>query len=91
MVKLSEGEKLKWLERIKEQEASGLSIRKWCQSKKIWPHAFYYWKKELTPITFQEVIDKSKCTIEILYQGVKIQIESSSLTKCLLILKELKC
>jgi hypothetical protein len=91
MTKSSLAEKEIWAERIQEQQASGLSIKKWCQSKKLWPHAFYYWKKALAPITFQEIADTSRCRVEITYQGVKIHLESSSLKQCLSVLKELTC
>lgn len=90
MVRLSEEERLKWAQRIEDQRASGLSIKRWCESKKIWSHAFYYWKRELAVPTFHEIVE-SLCRVEIDYQGVKIQIESSSLSKCLAVFKELKC
>jgi len=91
MTKTSLADKDLWAKRIKEQQASGLSIKKWCQNNKLWPHAFYYWKKALEPITFQEISDTSRCRVEITYQQVRIYLESSSLKQCLSVLKELKC
>lgn len=34
-----------WVELIKQQKESGLSVRKWCQENDISPARYYYWLK----------------------------------------------
>ena len=36
-----------WRERIAEQERSGVSVRRFCQTRGIGEHLFYYWRKRL--------------------------------------------
>lgn len=36
-----------WSNLIAEQEASGQSIRTFCQEKGVGDHSFYYWRKRL--------------------------------------------
>ena len=36
-----------WRQRIAQQEQSGRSIRAFCLSESIAPHAFYYWRQQL--------------------------------------------
>jgi hypothetical protein len=38
-----------WEERIKNQNDSGLSIRRWCIEQQIEPRHYYYWKNRLYP------------------------------------------
>jgi transposase-like protein len=39
--------KEQWRERIAEQEGSGVSVRRFCQTRGIGEHLFYYWRKRL--------------------------------------------
>jgi transposase-like protein len=39
--------KEEWRERIAEQERSGVSVRRFCQTRGIREHLFYYWRKRL--------------------------------------------
>ena len=39
--------KEQWCERIAEQERSGVSVRRFCQTRGIGEHLFYYWRKRL--------------------------------------------
>ena len=44
-----------WSNLIAEQEASGQSIRTFCQEKGLGDHSFYYWRKKLqksAPVQF---------------------------------------
>lgn len=43
-----------WANRFKEQKASGLTIRKWCEQNQLSIHAYNYWKHLLK----KEVVDQ---------------------------------
>ena len=49
-----------WQSLIQEQQASGLSIRKWCDQNNIKQCTFFYWKKRLS-----EKPEKEICFAEI--------------------------
>jgi hypothetical protein len=88
--------KNEWAEKIRQQQASGLSIEKWCNENQIKPYVFHYWKKRLSPDSlsrsnFTELVDQKGCSLVIEYQGVRAHFESSTLKQCLAVLKELKC
>lgn len=38
-----------WEKLLKEQRASGKTIRAWCQEQKVRENRFYYWRKKLQP------------------------------------------
>ena len=49
-----------WQSLIQDQQASGLSIRKWCDQNNIKQCTFFYWKKRLS-----EKPEKEICFAEI--------------------------
>jgi len=40
-------QRLNWVEKIRAQQMSGLSIAMWCKGNQIPPHIFHYWKQNL--------------------------------------------
>lgn len=38
-----------WERLLKEQRASGKTIRAWCREQKVRENRFYYWRKKLQP------------------------------------------
>lgn len=92
---LTAEQKNDWLQRIQKQQTSGLSIQKWCKENQIPIHAFYYWKKRLTPTPpfnrshFTELVAPKACTVTMEFQDTRIHIESSTLKQCLSLLEEL--
>ena len=38
-----------WERLLREQRASGKTIRAWCQEQKVGENRFYYWRKKLQP------------------------------------------
>lgn len=45
----SQEKRQEWKDKIQNQQASGLSISKWCCDQQVNVHAFYYWKDHLCP------------------------------------------
>ena len=90
-----------WEERIRQQQASGLSIERWCQANEIKTHAFHYWKDQLnqkTPLNrsfFTELVNTKTPGISIEYQGFRIHVDknfdSATLQDCLTVLRGMKC
>ena len=89
-----------WRQRIAQQEQSGRSIRAFCQSESIAPHAFYYWRQQLRekkrPVRFALLQTKaaSKSTpssIELVLTGgdrLHIPNDAAALRMVLSILRE---
>ncbi|MCC5831969.1 MAG: hypothetical protein JJU12_02880 [Chlamydiales bacterium] len=85
-----------WVGRIQSQQASGLSIQRWCEENSIASHLFHYWRRRLFPNTidrssFTELTDQKGCTIDIECQGARMRIESPTLKRAFQVLRELKC
>jgi len=38
-----------WAELVREQQASGMTGAEFCQQRELRVHAFYYWRRKLTP------------------------------------------
>jgi transposase len=36
-----------WRRQLRQQDASGLSVREFCQAKELVESAFYYWRREI--------------------------------------------
>jgi hypothetical protein len=90
-----------WEEKIHQQQASGLSIQRWCHEHQIKTHVFYYRKDRLNQKTtlsrsgFTELVNTKAPGISIEYQGVRIHIDknfdSATLHDCLSVLRGVKC
>jgi hypothetical protein len=85
-----------WVEKIRSQKTSGLSINRWCKNAQIAPHVFYYWKRRLLPdsinrSSFAELTSQKRCTIEIKCEDVCIHIEAPNRSKAFQALRELRC
>lgn len=90
-----------WEEKIHQQQASGLSIQRWCDEHQIKAHTFHYWKDRLnqkTPLSrscFTELVNTKAPGISIEYLGVRIHIDknfdSATLQTCLAVLMGMKC
>ncbi len=82
MVKHASDEKRSaWKERIQQQQASNLSIEKWCRQHQIRPHTFHYWKEKLFPkqlqrSSFAELNVKRPDAISLQAQGIYTQMNS---------------
>ena len=76
-----------WQSLIQDQQASGLSIRKWCALNSIKQCTFFYWKKRLSEKTEKEICfaelslaessvntDSFEAPIHIRYQDFEILI-----------------
>lgn len=97
----SQEKRQEWKENILKQRESGLSINFWCLENNIASHTFYYWKNKLFPKTdltrscFTELTDENGTGITIEFQAFCIhldrQFDSSTLKRCLEVLKEVKC
>ena len=57
-----------WGDVIREQSASGLSIKDWCSENNISKHTYFYWKRKL----------KEECLDSKLPEIVKLQISTGS-------------
>jgi len=89
-----------WEEKVHKQEASGLSISRWCRENQIPIHMFHYWKNRIFPptldrLSFTELVDHKGTGLAIECRGVRIYLdknfEPSTLVRCLTVLKALKC
>lgn len=82
MPKTSSLEKqLEWKERILQQQASGLSIEKWCAQNQLSPHNFTYWRDKLFPkrlekSNFTELNIKRSDAISLQARGIHIHMSS---------------
>ena len=98
---LSPEKRLEWEEKIQQQQASGLSIERWCLKAQIKTHTFHYWKDRLHPKVlldrscFTELSNAKSPGISIEYQGIRIhvdnQFDSITLQRCLAVLMGVKC
>ena len=99
--RFSEEKRLEWKERILKQQASDLSIDKWCHQNQIPAHCFHYWKGRLFPkqtlnrSSFTELTNANESGVFIEYHGVRIYLDRyfdpSILKRCLYALREIKC
>jgi hypothetical protein len=82
MPKLASSDKqLDWKERVQKQQASGLSIEKWCLQNQIRPHTFHYWRDKLFPrqlqkSSFAELNIKRPDPISLQAQGLYVRMGS---------------
>lgn len=90
----------KWAARISEWKTSGLSGAAWCREKGLKYEQFIQWKKRLSQKlgldSFIEIAETSDSSgIEIVLNEVSIRLsknfDSSTLHRCLRILKDCKC
>jgi len=70
---------LKWKEQIQKQQASGLSVDKWCLQHQIRPHTFHYWKDKLFPkslcrSSFAELNTKQNSSISLQCPGLYVRL-----------------
>lgn len=77
----SQQTQLEWKERILQQQASGLSIEKWCSQNQISPHNFTYWRDKLFPKQlekshFTELNIKRSDAISLQARGIHIHMGS---------------
>ena len=95
----SNEKKLEWEERVRKQRESGLSIARWCQENHIMKSTFSYWRDKLSPKTldqssFTELVETRK-GITVEYNGFCIHLDehfdSTTFTRCIVALKEIKC
>lgn len=87
-----------WKIAVEEWQASGLSIREWCQRQDIADSTFHYWKKLFSSVSkpsrpsFFELFEEKKSRIEMELGGIKIYAESgfdeNLLVHCLKVLKK---
>jgi hypothetical protein len=91
-----------WRQRILQQQASGLSIIRWCEQNQVSYNTFTYWKRRLwqpVPINrtaFLEIKEKSpQSGIHLESGGIKVHLEkdfdAATLAKVLGALKEARC
>ena len=98
---ISSEKKEQWEDFIRQQQASELSVRRWCHENQIIETSFRYWKNRLYPkplksSCFTELSDTPTGTgISIEYRGIRIHIDKcfdrATLKTCLSILKEVLC
>ena len=50
-----------WIERIRNQLSSGMSVRDWCQGNGINEKTFYHWRKKLSDRVAQTVSANMVC------------------------------
>ena len=50
-----------WLERIRNQLSSGMSVRDWCQGNGINEKTFYHWRKKLSDHIVQTASANMEC------------------------------
>jgi hypothetical protein len=72
---------LEWKGLIQKQQASGLSIDKWCLQNQIIPHVFHYWKSKLSPkqlekSSFAELNIKRPDAISLQARGIYVRLGS---------------
>jgi hypothetical protein len=77
----SSEKQLEWKEQVQKQQASGLSIEKWCLQNQIRPHTFHYWKdklfsKQLQKSSFAELNMKRSDAISLQAQGLYVRMGS---------------
>jgi len=93
----------KWEDKVKEWQASGKSVKAWCQEQKIPPTTFYGWrersvegkcktKKLSKKKHFIELKDEQQThSITLEFDGVKIHLSESFnallLKRCLAVLR----
>ena len=102
----SEKQKNEWKEKVLNQEASGLSIKRWCRENGESAYIFHYWKsklfqKELTQDSFIEIKNNEplkrseESGVQIEYEGFLLHLEkdfdSFSLVRCLKAVKGAVC
>lgn len=90
--------KQEWKNAVEAWQASGLSIKKWCDERGMADSTFHYWKKVFLPpkvnkSSFIELQEESKLRkIEMEYAGIKIYVENgfdeNLLVHCLKVLKK---
>ncbi len=98
---LSPEQRLEWEEKIRQQQASGIPIDRWCHEHQINPNSFNYWKyhsvskKPLARTSFSELTSSHRTGIEIEYHGLKIclarHFDRAILKECLELLQEISC
>ena len=80
-----------WIDMIREQRASGLSVKSWCAEKKISENCFYYWQHRVREIIgnelpeFVEIHQPSienieNLTVTVIIRSGKVQIDLSNST-----------
>jgi hypothetical protein len=80
MVWASKEVRERWKEKIQQQIASGLSIRRWCLNNQEDTHHFYYWKGRLFPSTlkrssFKELPEKKSADLLLEYGKLRIHLD----------------
>ncbi len=86
---------------IEDWQASGLSIRKWCQQVQIPQSRFHQWKNKLLPVkktvpnAFVELPEEKVTDIQLEYKGVKIYLskgfDENLLSECFQVIRRLPC
>ena len=54
-----------WVELIKERNASGMTIREWCESKGLSENQYYYWLRKIRRTACTALEDRSDLTPQI--------------------------
>lgn len=75
---LSQEKREWWREKLQQQKASGLSIKRWCEENQVSGPKFFYWKERLFPNAierslFTEVKEK-KSGVSLEWRGVSVQL-----------------
>ena len=95
----TEEQKQQWKDKIQAQKTSGLSIKRWCRGNHVTINCFYYWRKRLFPdevnsprlSKFVELKDSNRCKLSLEWQGVHLELESTTLKQALHFLGKLTC
>lgn len=89
-----------WAEKIRTQQASGLSIEKWCRAHQVKSSVFHYWKETLSVqpplsrLSFAEIPSSKESSLSIEFHKCRIHFshfDSTVLRSCLVLLKEVLC
>ena len=91
----------KWETTIRKQQASGMSVNRWCREHQIVASAFHYWKGKLClgprldKSHFTELSDPRETNSVLECGDVRICLNKDfdpvSLKQCLILLQEVKC
>ena len=97
--KPEENKKL-WQEQINQWQASGKSVKIWCEENNILPKTFYHRKQvllksqkpiKLTPNSFVELSNNQSCLeLEIEYKNFKLKVKELPLSEIANFLKVIK-
>ena len=73
-----------WLERIRNQLSSGMSVRDWCQGNGINEKTFYHWRKKLSDrvaqtasanMVFENVpVSESHCAATVVKGNLRVEL-----------------